>query len=133
MLHTARERQVFCMYWQAVGYFLPFLGIQKLNRRRKDGGRVFQELHKQKAINMEEFYYTTGIFSSNILSLKRLFEDLKPAFYKISNTIDEDLKMGFPYFARMDFLCTESNVKDVSCLIRSRILEICKQDSNLNF
>lgn len=82
---------------------------------------------------MKEFYYTTGIYSANILSLKRLFEDLNPTFHKISNSIDEDLNKEFPYFARMDFLCTESNVKDVSCLVRARILEICKQDSNLKF
>ena len=82
---------------------------------------------------MKEFYYTTGIYSSNILSLKRLFEDLKPSFYKIYDTIHEDLKMGFPYFARMDFPCTESNVEDVCCLVRARISEICKQDSNLKF
>lgn len=82
---------------------------------------------------MKEFYYTTGIYASNILSLKRLFEALKPTFYKISDSIDEDLNKEFPYFARMDFLCTESNVEDVCCLVRARILEICKQDSNLKF
>lgn len=82
---------------------------------------------------MKEFYYTTGIYASNILSLKRAFEDLKPSFYKISDSIHEDLKMEFPYFARMDFSCTESNIEDVYCLVRKRIAEICKQDSNLKF
>lgn len=82
---------------------------------------------------MKDFYYTTGIYASNILSLKRAFEDLKPSFYKISDSIHEDLKMEFPYFARMNFLCTESNVENVSCLVRARILEICEQDSNLKF
>lgn len=82
---------------------------------------------------MKEFYYTTGIYSSNILSLKRAFEDLKPSFYKISDSIHEDLKRKFPHFARMDFLCTESNVEDICCLVRKRIAEICKQDSNLKF
>lgn len=82
---------------------------------------------------MKKFYYTTGIYSSTLLSLERALEDLKPSFYKISDSIHEDLKMEFPYFARMDFSCTESNIEDVCCLVRAQIAKICKQDSNLKF